>query len=79
MPMTQICTQNPNDVIRYLYGETSREENDQMEELLAQDASLLSLYLDCLDIQLGLNQIECSPSKESVDRILEFSSLYVVK
>jgi len=79
MPMTQTCTQNPNDVIRYLYGETSGEENDQMEELLAKDSGLLAWYLDCLDIQLGLNQIEVTPSAHVVNRILDFSRSYVAE
>lgn len=79
MPMTQTCTQNPNDVIRYLYGEMTGEENNAMEELLAKDAETLSLYLDCLDIQLGLNQIVCHPSVDVVNRIKDFSAQYVAQ
>ncbi|MFN4086680.1 MAG: hypothetical protein ACK4LB_12110 [Spirosomataceae bacterium] len=77
--MTQTCTQNPNDVIRYLYGEMNGEELNQMEELLAKDAGILSLYLDCLDIQLGLNQIVCHPSEGVVNRIKDFSVHYIAE
>ena len=79
MPMTQTCTQNPNDVIRYLYGEMTGDENNLMEEILSKDADMLSLYLDCLDIQLGLNQIVYHPSSKVIDKIKDFSAHYNVE
>lgn len=78
MPMTQTCTQNPNDVIRYLYNETTSEENEQMEELLMTDATTLDLYLDCVDLMAQLNKIQYEPSVQTINRILDFSKEYVV-
>ncbi|MFN3784475.1 MAG: hypothetical protein ACK4R6_11180 [Spirosomataceae bacterium] len=77
--MTQTCTQNPNDVIRYLYNETTSEENEQMEELLMTDSATLDLYLDCMDLMAQLNKIQYEPSAQTVHRILDFSREYKVK
>lgn len=79
MPMTQTCTQNQNDVIRYLYNETTSDENEQMEELLMIDSAALDLYLDCIDLMADLNKIKYEPSAKTVQRILEFSKEYKVK
>jgi hypothetical protein len=78
MPMTQTCTQNPNDVIRYLYNETTSEENEKMEALLMTDSTTLDLYLDCVDLMVQLNKIQYEPSVQTINRILDFSKEYVV-
>lgn len=79
MPMTQTCTQNPNDVIRYLYNETTSEENEKMEALLMTDPATLDLYLDCVDLMAQLNKIQYEPSVQTIHRILDFSKEYVAK
>ncbi|MFN3589845.1 MAG: hypothetical protein ACK4UP_10730 [Spirosomataceae bacterium] len=77
--MTQTCTQNPNDVIRYLYNETTSEENEKMEALLMTDPATLDLYLDCVDLMAQLNKIQYEPSVQTIHRILDFSKEYVAK
>lgn len=71
--MIQTFTQD--DIIRYVYAETTSSENQQIEESLAEDADLLEFYLGLIDLQMGLNRIETSlsPRKSSINAILAYS------
>lgn len=77
--MTQTFTNTQDDVIRYLYNETSNQEDSLIEEALLHDGELLDFYLDCADIKLGLDQIQLSPSNKAIDNILSFSRSYQPK
>lgn len=74
--MIQTFTNTQDDVIRYLYNETSNQENNRIEETLLQDGNLLDFYLDCADIKTGLDKIQLSPSDRAIDKILNFSRNY---
>jgi hypothetical protein len=74
--MIQTFTNTQDDVIRYLYNETSNQENSLIEESLLQDGNLLDFYLDCADIKTGLDKIQLSPSDRAIDKILSFSRNY---
>ncbi len=74
--MTQTFTSTQNDVIRYVYNETSPSENLLIEESILHDSDLLSFYLNCIDLKEGLSKIKLSPSETSVSKILEFSKNY---
>ena len=74
--MIQTFTNTQDDVIRYLYNETSNQENSLIEESLLQDGDLLDFYLDCADIMTGLDKIQLSPSDRAIDKILSFSRNY---
>lgn len=74
--MTQTFTLIHDDVIRYLYNETSTTENEYIEEELLLDNNLLDFYLDCLNLKSGLNEIRLEPSQQVVNRILSFSANY---
>jgi hypothetical protein len=74
--MTQTFTLVHDDVIRYLYNETSTPENEHIEEELLLDNNLLDFYLDCLNLKSGLNEIRLEPSQQVVNRILSFSANY---
>ncbi len=74
--MIQTFTNTQDDVIRYLYNETSNQENNRIEETLLQDGDLLDFYLDCADIKTGLDKIQLSPSDRAIDKILNFSRNY---
>jgi hypothetical protein len=74
--MTQTFTLVHDDVIRYLYNETSTTENEHIEEELLLDNNLLDFYLDCLNLKSGLNEIRLEPSQQVVNRILSFSANY---
>ncbi|WP_337044706.1 hypothetical protein [Emticicia sp. 17c] len=77
--MIQTFTNTQNDVIRYLYNETSSQENAFIEDALLQDAEILDFYLDCADIKTGLDKIQLSPSDKAIDNILNYSRNYQPK
>lgn len=77
--MTQTFTSTQNDVVRYLYNETSNQENTLVEDALLYDRELLDFYLDCADLKSGMDKIQLSPSDRSIERILNYSKNYVPK
>lgn len=74
--MTQIFTLNQNDVIRYLYNETTPQENDRIVEALLFDAELLEFYLEAVEIKQGLNYAMLTPPKQVIDNIMAYSKKY---
>lgn len=77
--MTQTFTSTQNDVVRYLYNETSNQENTFVEAALLFDEELLNFYLDCADLKSGMDKIQLSPSKSAIDGILSYSRNYKPK
>ncbi len=77
--MTQTFTSTQNDVVRYLYNETSNQENTLVEEALLFDKDLLNFYLDCADLKSGMDKIQLSPSDSAIERILSYSRNYKPK
>lgn len=77
--MTQTFTSTQNDVVRYLYNETSNKENILVEETLLFDKDLLDFYLDCADLKSGMDKIQLSPSDSAIERILSYSRNYKPK
>jgi hypothetical protein len=77
--MTQTFTSTQNDVVRYLYNETSNQENIYVEAALLYDKELLNFYLDCTDLKSGMDKIQLSPSDSAMDRILSYSRNYKPK
>jgi hypothetical protein len=71
--MTQIFTKQLNDVVRYLYNETSKKENVKIEESLARDVNLLDFYLDSLNIKAEMEKITMIPSEKSISKVLAYS------
>ncbi len=77
--MTQTFTSTQNDVVRYLYNETSNQENTLVEEALLFDKDLLNFYIDCADLKSGMDKIQLSPSDSAIERILSYSRNYKPK
>lgn len=77
--MTQISTLNQNDIIRYLYNETTPQENDRIVEALLFDSKLLEFYLESVEVKRGLDQIVLSPPKRVVDNIMAYSKKYAIE
>jgi hypothetical protein len=77
--MTQTFTSTQNDVVRYLYNETSNQENTFVEATLLFDKELLNFYLDSADLKSGMDKIQLSPSDSAIDRILSYSRNYKPK
>ena len=68
-----IKTFTQNDLIRFLYQETTEEENLELTRALKQDAEL-SLQLEELRlVTKNLDDTFAEPSKSVVDRILEYA------
>lgn len=73
MRMTQTFTTQLNDVVRYVYNETSKKENAIIEESLARDVNLLDFYLDSLNLKAEMEKIKMIPSDQSISKILAYS------
>ena len=72
--MIQLFT--PDDVIRYVYEETTDDENMLIEDALIGDQELLEFYLDALEMKSLMNKIERTPSNGVVSNILAYSQNY---
>jgi hypothetical protein len=77
--MTQTFTSTQNDVIRYLYNETSNQENSYIEDALLYEKDMLDFYLDCADLKSGLDKVQLSPSDRAIETILNYSRNYKPK
>lgn len=70
--MTKNITQD--NLIRYIYQETSAEESSLIEEALAGDYELKELYTALLESKAELDKVRMTPRQEVVDKIMEYSS-----
>ncbi|MDP5122129.1 MAG: hypothetical protein NWQ46_11080 [Spirosomaceae bacterium] len=77
--MTQISTLNQNDVIRYLYNETTPQENDRIVEALLFDVELLEFYLESVETKEGLDQVIMTPPRKVINNILAYSKKYAIE
>lgn len=71
-----IKTFTQDDVVRYIYGETSEEENAEMLNSFLFDDDLAKTYANLSEIVSGLSDAEKSPSDKTVDNILSYSKSY---
>lgn len=69
--MTKTFTQD--DVIRYVYEETSPEENLLIEDALMSEPELMTFFLDALEMRSLMNRIERQPRQSTVQAILSYS------
>ena len=74
--MTQIFTLNENDVIRYIYNETTSAENDRIAEALLFDVEMLDFYLACSNLKEGFDTSLLTPPKLVIDNIMAYSRKY---
>jgi len=68
-----------DDVVRYLYSETTENENYQIVEALALDDDLMNFYLDSLEIKNQMNKIVRNPSERSIGLVLNYSQQFSAK
>lgn len=68
-----------DDVVRYLYAETTENENEQIVEALALDDNLMNFYLDSLDIQNQMNKITRTPSEQVISEVFRYSRQFSSK
>lgn len=69
--MTKTFTQD--DVVRYVYEETSAEENLIIEDALMAETSMMTFFLETVEMRAMLNLIERKPRRSTVDSILSYS------
>jgi len=74
--MTQTFTSTQNEIIRYVYNETSPSENLLIEEWIAGDTESLDFYLDCLQLKEEMDQIVLVPKDITLERIFNYSKNY---
>ena len=63
----------PNDLIRFIYRETSSEEDIKIKLQLAEDAEFAVEFQGLIEMVTTLDQIALEPSETSVNLILERS------
>lgn len=68
-----IKTFTQDDVIRYVYEETSPEENLLIEDALMSEPDLMTFFLEALELRALMNRIERQPRKNTVQAILNYS------
>jgi hypothetical protein len=76
MPMTQTCTSTQNEILRYIYGETSSSENVFIVQSILSDNELLDYYLDCLELKEDMDKISLSPKESTIQNIMNFSKSF---
>lgn len=69
--MTKTSTQN--DLIRFLYDETPKQESEQLKQALLCDGELLEEFNEYNAVKLMMTDLLESPSKETVNTILDYS------
>jgi hypothetical protein len=72
--MTKTFTQD--DVIRYVYEETSEEENLLIEEALMAEPELMGFFLDTLELRAMMDKIQRAPRPSTLESILSYSAFH---
>jgi hypothetical protein len=62
------------ELLRYLYKETSEQKSAIIRAALQTDWNLRETYEKLVNAQKNLNEISFSPRQESVNKILEYAS-----
>jgi len=69
--MTKTFTRN--DLIRYIYQETTEREKQKIEQELLLDNKLFEEYKNLAEVSMELDRIDLSPSQKTINKILNFS------
>jgi len=64
----------PEELVRYLYYETSQRETATIEAALQTDWNLLETFEKLLSSQQILNEVSLSPEPQVVSKILKYAS-----
>ena len=71
--MKQTFTQN--DLLRYIYKETSMTETYEIRRALAEDALLRNEYDSLLEGYKMLPKVKFQPSRTAIQNILDYSAI----
>jgi hypothetical protein len=69
--MTKTITRD--DVLRYMFNETSDEENLAIEKQLIVNSGLMDFYKNAHETFLKIQNLQLEPSENSINKILEYS------
>lgn len=68
-----IKTITQDNLIRYMYQETSPEEASLIEEALRSDWELKEIYENLMEGKAELDRVHVSPSDKVIDKIIRYS------
>ncbi len=71
-----IKTFTQDDLVRYIYQETTPEESIEIETALIFDETLSETYNELCNTVESLKAVNLSPSHNIVDKILSYSKSY---
>lgn len=71
-----IKTFTQDDLVRYIYQETTKEENIEIEQAMLFDEALAEEHAELSSVVTSLNEIQKEPSQSLVDSILNYSQSY---
>jgi hypothetical protein len=64
----------PEELVRYIYHETSDQKSAKIKAALQSDWNLRDTYDKLLSAHGKLDEIKVSPRKEAINKILEYAS-----
>ncbi len=64
----------PDDLVRYLYNETSEQKSELIKETLETDMNLRETFNALLLSKKNLEETDLSPRPEAVDKILQYAA-----
>ncbi|MDB4538301.1 hypothetical protein N9223_00045 [bacterium] len=71
-----IRTFTQNDLVRYIYKETTPEESSEIEIAMLFDEQLADAYTDLFSVVNNLETSMKAPSAKTVDAIISYSKSY---
>ncbi len=71
-----IKTFTQDDLIRYIYQETTPEESIEIETALIFDEQLSETYSNLSGTVESLKAVKLKPSEDTIDKILSYSKSY---
>lgn len=64
----------PEELVRYIYNETSPQKSERIKSALQTDGNLRDAYEKLLGAEKDLSQLTFSPRKETVNKILQYAA-----
>ena len=64
----------PEDLVRYLYNETFKQETAAIKTALQTDMNLRETFEELLSARQSLNEVKLSPGQRSFNKILKYTS-----
>ncbi|NJN25391.1 MAG: hypothetical protein HC819_05165 [Cyclobacteriaceae bacterium] len=65
-----------DDVLKYIYKETSTEETNNVENQLALNNLAMEFYVESMEIISRISELQLEPSMKCQDKILDYSGSF---